>query len=158
MGQLVTRPDYGFVCNREGEALASACMLRVLDRVRRLRLRPAAGPPDSRRAVPSYDAFTGRLVQLSADQDGDRRVDQWTYLDGNRPLRGEADTDGDGRIDRWGYFDANAQLQRVGTSSRNDGVEDTLDLRAGASTAKAASIARAIAIDWSIATNFSRAT
>ena len=83
-----------------------------------------SGPPDSRRAVPSYDAFTGRLVQLSADQDGDREVDQWTYLDGNRPLRGEADTDGDGRVDRWEYFDANARLLRVGTSSRNDGVED----------------------------------
>lgn len=81
--------------------------------------------PDSRRAVPSYDAFTGRLVQLSADQDGDREVDQWTYLDGNRPLRGEADTDGDGRVDRWEYFDANARLLRVGTSSRNDGVEDS---------------------------------
>ena len=84
-----------------------------------------SGPPDSRRAAPSYDAFTGRLIQLSADQDGDRKVDQWTYLDGNRPLRGEADTDGDGRVDRWEYFDANAQLQRVGTSSRNDGVEDS---------------------------------
>ena len=81
--------------------------------------------PDSRRAVPSYDAFSGRLVQLSADQDGDREVDQWTYLDGNRPLRGEADTDGDGRVDRWEYFDANARLLRVGTSSRNDGVEDS---------------------------------
>ena len=75
--------------------------------------------------MPSYDAFTGRLVQLSADQDGDGRVEQWTYLNGNLPLRGEADTDGDGRVDRWEYFDANARLQRVGTSSRNDGVEDT---------------------------------
>ena len=82
-------------------------------------------PADPRRAVPSYDAFTGRLVQLSADQDGDGRVEQWTYLNGNLPLRGEADTDGDGRVDRWEYFDANARLQRVGTSSRNDGVEDT---------------------------------
>lgn len=81
--------------------------------------------PDPRRAVPSYDPFTGRLVQLSADQNGDGVVDQWTYLDGNRPWRGEADTDGDGRVDRWEYFDANAQLERVGTSSRNDGVEDT---------------------------------
>jgi hypothetical protein len=81
--------------------------------------------PDPRRAVPSYDPFTGRLVQLSADQNADGVVDQWTYLDGNRPWRGEADTDGDGRIDRWEYFDTNAQLQRVGTSSRNDGVEDT---------------------------------
>jgi len=99
-------------------------MLRVLI-ASSFALAACSGPPDSRRAVPSYDAFTGRLVQLSADQDGDREVDQWTYLDGNRPLRGEADTDGDGRVDRWEYFDANARLLRVGTSSRNDGVEDS---------------------------------
>ena len=82
-------------------------------------------PADTNRARPSYDSFTARLIQLSADQNGDGRLDQWTYLDGNRPLRGEADSDGDGRIDRWEYFDANAQLVRVGSSSRNDGVEDT---------------------------------
>ena len=64
----------------------------------------------SRRAVPSYDDFSGRLVQLSADQNGDGRIDQWTYLDGNRPLRGEADLDADGRVDRWEYFDAQAAL------------------------------------------------
>ncbi len=73
----------------------------------------------------SYDAFTGRLVMLSADQDGDGRVDQWTYLDGDRPLRGEKDDDGDGRIDRWEYFDAQGQLLMVGTASRGDGIEDT---------------------------------
>lgn len=79
----------------------------------------------SRRAVPSYDDFSGRLLQLSADQNGDGRIDQWTYLDGNRPLRGESDLDADGRIDRWEYFDAQAALILVGTSSRGDGVEDT---------------------------------
>jgi hypothetical protein len=62
---------------------------------------------------------------LSADQNGDGNLDQWTYLDGNRPLRGEGDADGDGRIDRWEYFDEKAQLTRVGSSSRNDGIEDT---------------------------------
>lgn len=60
----------------------------------------------TKRAQPSYDDFTGRLVQLSADQDGDGRADQWTYLDGNRPLRGEADANADSRIDRWEYFNA----------------------------------------------------
>ena len=78
-----------------------------------------------RRTVPSYDAFSGRLVQLSADQSGDGRINQWTYLDGNRVYRGEADADGDGHIDRWEYFDANSRLTRVGTSTANDGVEDT---------------------------------
>ena len=73
------------------------------------------------RAVPSYDSFTSRLVQVGADQNGDGRLDQWTYLDGPRTLRGEADADGDGRIDRWEYFDAASVLVSVGASSRNDG-------------------------------------
>jgi len=84
-----------------------------------------AGESDLRRAVPNYDDFSGRLVQLNADQNGDGRVDQWTYLDGNRPLRGEADTDGDGRVDRWEYFDERSVLTLVGSSSLGDGVEDT---------------------------------
>jgi hypothetical protein len=86
----------------------------------------ACNAPDSRkRVIPSYDAFTSQLIQLAADQNGDGRLDQWTYLDGGKPLRGEADSDGDGRIDRWEYFDANSALVRVGSSSRNDGIEDT---------------------------------
>lgn len=84
-----------------------------------------AAPPAGPAPRAAYDAFSGRLIQLSVDQNGDGRLDQWTYLDGNRPLRGEADSDGDGRIDRWEYFDANANLTRVGTSSAGDGVEDT---------------------------------
>jgi len=79
----------------------------------------------ARRVVASYDEFTSRLIVLSADQNGDGRIDQWTYLNDNRPLRGEADLDADGRIDRWEYFGAQADLVKVGTSSRNDGVEDT---------------------------------
>ncbi len=82
-------------------------------------------PASGRRVVPGYDNFTGRLVQLSADQNGDGRLDQWTYLDGNRPLRGEADTDGDGRVDRWEYFGPDASLVLVGASSLGDGIEDT---------------------------------
>ena len=86
----------------------------------------ACGPAHDQPVVtPSYDSFTARLVQLSADQDGDGRPDQWTYLDGNRALRGEKDSDADGRIDRWEYFGAASELRIVGTSSRNDGIEDT---------------------------------
>ena len=79
----------------------------------------------AKRVVPSYDLYSSRLIQLSADLNGDGRLDQWTYMDGNRPLRGEADTDADGRVDRWEYFDAQASLVRAGTSSLNDGIEDT---------------------------------
>jgi hypothetical protein len=80
---------------------------------------------ESRRTVPSYDPFTGKLVRLAADQDGNGRAEQWTYMDGNQPLRGEADLDDDGRIDRWEYFDAQSALVLIGTASRGDGVEDT---------------------------------
>lgn len=78
-----------------------------------------------KRVMPSYDLFTSQLVQLSADLNGDGRTDQWSYMSGNRPIRGEADTDGDGRIDRWEYFDDRAALVTVGSSSANDGIEDT---------------------------------
>ncbi len=112
-------------CNREGEAVGSAGT-RVAAFLGAIAVtvacEQAAG---SRRAVPSYDDFSGRLMQLSADQNGDGRIDQWTYLDGNRPLRGESDLDADGRIDRWEYFDLQAALILVGTASRGDGVEDT---------------------------------
>jgi hypothetical protein len=118
----------------------SITILCVIDRAKlcmRPQLRELAGfgllalaagcvtTPQERRAVPSYDDYTGRLIQLNADQNGDGRIDQWTYLDGTRPVRGEADTDGDGRIDRWEYFDATATLTLIGTSSRGDGLEDT---------------------------------
>jgi hypothetical protein len=109
-----------FPCNREGEAVPF-CVVLALAAV----VWGCEASPDRSRARPAYDTFSAKLIQLSADQDGDGRLDQWTYLDGNRPLRGEADTDGDGRIDRWEYFDANAQLVRVGSSSGSDGIEDT---------------------------------
>lgn len=91
-----------------------------------------AAQPEARSVVPSYDDFTRRLLQLNADQNGDGRPDQWTYVDGNRALRGEADTDHDGKVDRWEYFDRNGALTMVGTSSRNDGVEDTWQLTTAA--------------------------
>jgi hypothetical protein len=99
-----------------------------------LSLLPACSPlpPQNGRVVPSYDDFSRRLMRLSADQDGDGRHDQWTYVDGNRTLRGEADTDADGKIDRWEYFGPDGALTSVGTSSRNDGVEDSWAMTAPA--------------------------
>lgn len=100
-----------------------------------------AWEPQPGRVVPSYDAMTGRLVQLAADQDGDGRIDQWTYVDGNRAFRGEADVDADGRIDRWEYFDERAVLVLIGTSSRGDGIEDTWT-RPGATTGGEVQVSR----------------
>lgn len=114
-------------CNRQGEALATqnghVGALTLVTLIAAGASCRSEGPRAI--VVPSYDEFTSRLVQISADLNGDRRLDQWTYMDGNRPIRGEADTDGDGRIDRWEYFDSRAALTQIGTSSLNDGVEDT---------------------------------
>lgn len=114
------------LCNRQGEAL-DCFRLFMLGAIAAFGIEASAcGEPGARRrVVPSYDNFTGRLVQLSADQNGDGRLDQWTYLDGNRPMRGEADANADGRIDRWEYFNAESALVMVGTSSLDDGTEDT---------------------------------
>lgn len=80
----------------------------------------------------SYDAYTSKLIQLTVDLNGDGVGDQRTYVDGNRLLRAEADTDADGRVDRWEYYGSQAVLEQVGTSSRNDGVEDTWTSAPGA--------------------------
>lgn len=89
------------------------------------------GGAAARRVTPSYDQFTRQLVALYADQDGDGRTDQWSYFEGSRPLRGEKDANADGRIDRWEYFNADAALEKVGSSSLDDGIEDTWTWPAG---------------------------
>lgn len=90
----------------------------------------AGAPNQARRVMPIYDNFTRKLLQINADQNGDGRIDQWTYLDGNTPIRGEADADADGRVDRWEYFGADGALTMVGSASRNDGIEDTWTMTA----------------------------
>jgi hypothetical protein len=97
---------------------------------------PATAP------VPSYDETTRLLVRLSADLDGDGRADQWTYLTGSRPLRSEIDADGDGRIERWEYFGPAGALTVVGTSSRDDGTEDTWSWAASASGERRVDLSR----------------
>lgn len=113
-------------CDLRGRALRGLTSVAVVGLLFLTVIAAACGPAsDHRAAVASYDNDTRQLVQLSADQNGDGRTDQWSYFSGNRPLRGEADTDADGRIDRWEYFGERAELVRVGTSSLNDGIEDT---------------------------------
>lgn len=75
--------------------------------------------------MPVYDRYTSVLVRLDWDSNGDGRIDQRTYVAGSSPQRSESDTDGDGRVDRWEYVRASGQVARVGSSSANDGIEDT---------------------------------
>lgn len=93
-----------------------------------------ATPPDPRRTnfevrgeggVAKYDPKTGRLSRIDIDHDKDGNLETFSYWDGSRVLRIEIDGDGDGRIDRWEHYDSSNHLTRVGSSRRDDGVEDT---------------------------------
>src|SRR5687768_8543734 len=84
----------------------------------------AAGCGGSGAMTPNYDTTTGRLVRLDVDAAADGRIEQRTYLDGNIPFRSETDRDGNGRVDRWEYVDMRGTPIKVGSSSRDDGIED----------------------------------
>ena len=88
----------------------------------------ACADPDTgqlrKTTVPTYDTATGRLTQLTFDQNKNGVIDTWTDMDGAKPVRTRQDRDEDGRIDRWEYYDANAKLVKVGFSRRNDGKAD----------------------------------
>jgi hypothetical protein len=72
-----------------------------------------------------YAHDSRQLVRLDCDYNGDGRIDSRTYMRNGRPIRVEADANGDGAIDRWEYYDASGALQKIGASTRRDGVEDT---------------------------------
>ena len=74
---------------------------------------------------PVYDQQSRQLVRLDWDADGDGRIEQRTYFVGAGPARTEVDSDNDARVDRWEYVDSGAAITHVGSSSGNDGVEDT---------------------------------
>jgi len=90
-------------------------------------------PPDPRRTnfrvergnvAAQYDDKTGRLRRLEVDSNKNGKVDTWSYSEGTRIDRIEIDRDEDGKLDRWEYYGANNVLEKVGTSSRGDGVAD----------------------------------
>jgi hypothetical protein len=73
---------------------------------------------------PSYDKATGTLTELTFDANRNGRIDTWTDMSGNRPLRSRIDTNEDGRIDRWEYYDGAGKLSKVGFSRKTDGKPD----------------------------------
>ena len=77
-----------------------------------------------RRITPEYDAKSGRLNLLKYDSTSKGVIDTWCYMDGSRVIRIDIDTDGDGKVDRWEHYDAAQRLEKVGISTRHDGVED----------------------------------
>lgn len=91
-------------------------------------------PPDPRRTnfeirgkegVATYDPKTGRLKRIDADTNKNGRIETFSYWDATRIIRIEIDRDEDGRIDRWEHYDANNKLSRIGSSTKDDEVEDT---------------------------------
>ena len=74
-----------------------------------------------------YDDKTGHLKKIEIDQNKNGRMDTWSYWDATRLDRIEIDKDEDGKIERWEHFGpkSNTQVISVGSSSKDDGVEDT---------------------------------
>jgi len=81
----------------------------------------SAAPP---KVQSTYDPATGKLASLSADLNGDGRVDTWTYMDGAKPVRTEQDMDGDGKIERWEYTRPDGSAEKVAVSRAKNGVPD----------------------------------
>ena len=73
---------------------------------------------------PTYDTASGRLTELTFDANKNGKVDTWTEMDGNRPLRARIDQNEDGRLDRWEYYDDKGRLAKVGFSRKADVTPD----------------------------------
>lgn len=93
-----------------------------------------SSPPDPRRtnfeivgkeATAKYDPNSGRLERLDVDTNKNGRLESFSYWDGSRLIRIEIDKDEDGRIDRWEHYDDANKMISLGSSSRDDQVEDT---------------------------------
>jgi hypothetical protein len=82
------------------------------------------------RVSPVYDA-AGNIRRLDYDTNRDGQTDMRAYLENGRTVRIEADGNGDGVVDRWEYYTTDGQLERLGTSSESDGVEDTWVVETG---------------------------
>jgi hypothetical protein len=69
----------------------------------------APGKPVARDGVvPSYDAQTGRLEQISYDRNKNGKPDAWLFMDGSKVTRAELDENDDGVVDRWEHYGTNA--------------------------------------------------
>jgi hypothetical protein len=73
---------------------------------------------------PTYDPTTGKLKELTFDQNKNGTIDTWTQMDAARPVLTRMDRNEDGRVDRWEYYGPDAQLLKVGFSRKDDGKAD----------------------------------
>jgi antitoxin component YwqK of YwqJK toxin-antitoxin module len=88
----------------------------------------ACSNPDTARirqtTKPTYDATTGKLIQLTYDRNKNGLIDTWIDMDGTRPIQSRVDLNEDGKIDRWEYYDKDGTLTKVGFSRANTGKPD----------------------------------
>jgi hypothetical protein len=73
---------------------------------------------------PVYDS-RGTIRRLDYDTDHVLQIDMRVYVVDGRTVRIEADGNRDGVIDRWEYYGPDGELDRIGTASQSDGIEDT---------------------------------
>lgn len=89
---------------------------------------PGCSDPEKERlkqtTLPTYDKTTGRLKELTFDQDKNGKIDTWTDMDGARPVLTRMDRNEDGKLDRWEYYNPQGQLEKVGFSRKDDGKAD----------------------------------
>jgi hypothetical protein len=68
----------------------------------------SSSPQRSGPVKPVYSSTTGRLEQLTADRDGDGKIDTRAFMDGVHLKYIELDLNNDGRPDRWEYYTGGA--------------------------------------------------
>jgi hypothetical protein len=61
----------------------------------------------------SYDFDTGKLTEITYDQNKNGRIDTWTSMDGARPVSSRLDTNEDGQLDRWETYGPDGKLVQV---------------------------------------------
>ena len=60
-----------------------------------------------------YSAETGKLIELTYDNNKNGVIDTWTKMDGSHPISSVLDQDEDGVIDRWEYYDSTGRLEKA---------------------------------------------
>ncbi|MSO30074.1 MAG: hypothetical protein EXQ48_03905 [Acidobacteria bacterium] len=73
-----------------------------------------------------YDKTTGRLRRIEFDANKNGKNDTVGFMDGTQILRVELDLDENGKVERWDFYGPDQKLEKVGFSSRNDDLMDSV--------------------------------